>query len=185
MNVLGNERPTNPGDTAASSSQEVLVEVLTPGPLGAMHRTLREREEAAVGSCQVFLVKHPQRGTWFLCLMPLVPVDGAQRDALGPLIPLPLVGVPFNQVVMDPGGTQKKSASRFQYILVITDYDTRYPGAIPLYTTKVFAITDELMKVFARVGIIMFPTASHWCFHVKLLQDLNVTQMFAVFWECW
>ena len=38
-------------------------------------------------------------------------------------------------------------------MLVICDYATRYPEAIPLYSTDASHIGEELMEMFARVGI--------------------------------
>lgn len=113
-------------------------------------QTLRDRENAAMSSPQVFLARHPQRGTWFLCLMPCMPVDRAQRDVQGSLVPLPLMGIPFECVVTDLVGPLEKSVSRFWYILVNVDYVTQYPGAIPLHTMKAPTIVGKLMKVFTR-----------------------------------
>ena len=39
------------------------------------------------------------------------------------------------------------------YVLVICDYATRYPEAIPLHSTDASHIAEELIGVFARVGI--------------------------------
>ncbi|KAJ1089924.1 hypothetical protein NDU88_003064 [Pleurodeles waltl] len=50
-----------------------------------------------------------------------------------PLIPLPVVGVPFERVGVDiVGPLEPPTASGNMYILVVVDHATRYPEAIPL-----------------------------------------------------
>ena len=39
------------------------------------------------------------------------------------------------------------------YILVICDYTTRYPEAVPLKSIDAESVAEELIKVFARVGV--------------------------------
>lgn len=66
-----------------------------------------------------------------------------------PLVPLPIIEVPFERIGMDLVGPVVKSARGHQHILVILDYATRYPRAIPLSNTN----AKELVQVFSRVGI--------------------------------
>ena len=40
-----------------------------------------------------------------------------------------------------------------KHVLVLCDYATRYPEAIPLSTIDATTIAEELVKVFARVGV--------------------------------
>jgi transposase InsO family protein len=61
--------------------------------------------------------------------------------------------MPFEQVVMDLVGQLVKTARGHQYILVIMDYATRYPDAIPLRMATVKGIARELLHLFSRVGI--------------------------------
>jgi len=70
-----------------------------------------------------------------------------------PLIPLPIISVPFSRIGMDMVGPLPKSARGHQYILVILDYATRYPEAIPLRTMASKGIARELVMMFSRVGI--------------------------------
>ncbi|XP_075785301.1 uncharacterized protein LOC142829504 [Pelodiscus sinensis] len=70
-----------------------------------------------------------------------------------PLIPLPVVGTPFERVAMDLVGPLPKSKAGFRYILVVMDYATRFPEAIPLRNTYARTIASELVKIFARVGL--------------------------------
>ena len=70
-----------------------------------------------------------------------------------PMIPLPIVGVPFERMAMDIVGPLPRSRAGHRYILVICDYATRYPDAIPLKSIDAEHIAEELVKVFSRVGI--------------------------------
>ena len=54
---------------------------------------------------------------------------------------------------MDIIGPLPKSRSGNRFILVICDYATRYPEAIPLKRIDAEHIVEELVKVFARVGV--------------------------------
>ncbi|XP_039350382.1 uncharacterized protein LOC120374581 [Mauremys reevesii] len=75
------------------------------------------------------------------------------RTPKAPLVPMPLIETLFERVAMDLVGPLPKSSAGFQYILVIMDYATRFPEAIPLRTITARTITAELVKVFARVGL--------------------------------
>ena len=70
-----------------------------------------------------------------------------------PLIPLPIVDVPFKRLAMDIVGPLPKSRSGKRYILVLSDYATRYPEAVALQTIDAETIAEELVKIFSRVGI--------------------------------
>ena len=70
-----------------------------------------------------------------------------------PLIPMPIIDVPFERLAMDIVGPLPKSARGHRYILVIMDYATRYPEAIPLRAASSRAIAHELLMMFSRVGI--------------------------------
>ena len=54
---------------------------------------------------------------------------------------------------MDIVGPLPRSRSGNQYILVICDYATRYPEAVPLRRTDAQHVAEELVKLFSRVGI--------------------------------
>ena len=69
-----------------------------------------------------------------------------------PLIPLPIISEPFARVAMDIVGPLPRSKSGNNYILVMCDYATRYPEAVPLKTTDAVSVAEELLKVFCRVG---------------------------------
>lgn len=69
-----------------------------------------------------------------------------------PLVPLPIIEVPFERIAMDIVGPLVKSARGHSYILVILDYATRYPEALPLRNTSSKAIARELFQLFTRTG---------------------------------
>ncbi|KAG2460090.1 NYNRI protein, partial [Polypterus senegalus] len=60
-----------------------------------------------------------------------------RRDR-APLVPIPLIDVPFDRIGVDLVGPLEPSNRGFKYILVMVDYATRYPEAVPLHsaTTK-------------------------------------------------
>ncbi|XP_075762946.1 uncharacterized protein LOC142819454 [Pelodiscus sinensis] len=78
---------------------------------------------------------------------------GPRNVPKAPLVPLPVVDVPFERIAMDVVGPLDKSKAGHQYILVILDYATRYPEAVPLRNTYATTIATELMKLFSRVGL--------------------------------
>ncbi|KAG6939121.1 hypothetical protein G0U57_003090, partial [Chelydra serpentina] len=70
-----------------------------------------------------------------------------------PLIPLPIIEVPFERIAMDLIGPLEKTARGHQHVLVVLDYATRYPEAVPLRNTASKTIAKELVQIFARVGL--------------------------------
>uniref|UniRef100_A0A8C4XBU5 Gypsy retrotransposon integrase-like protein 1 n=1 Tax=Erpetoichthys calabaricus TaxID=27687 RepID=A0A8C4XBU5_ERPCA len=75
-----------------------------------------------------------------------------RRDR-APLVPLPLIDVPFERIGVDIVGPLEPSARGHKYILVLVDYATRYPEAVPLRSANSKAIARVLMEVFARVRV--------------------------------
>ena len=75
------------------------------------------------------------------------------KKTIAPLIPLPIIEEPFQRIAMDLVGPLPRSRSGNKYILVICDYATRYPEAIPLRSIDAEHIAEELIKVFSRVGV--------------------------------
>ena len=67
-----------------------------------------------------------------------------------PLMPLPVISEPFSQVAMDIVGPLLTSRAG---VLVVCDYATRYPEAIPLKSIDVEHVPEKLVELFARVGI--------------------------------
>ncbi|KAL1252156.1 hypothetical protein QQF64_019952 [Cirrhinus molitorella] len=67
-----------------------------------------------------------------------------QKPPPSPLIPLPIIEVPFERIGMDLVGPLPKSTRGHEHILVIVDYATRYPEAVPLRKATAKAIAQEL-----------------------------------------
>ena len=70
-----------------------------------------------------------------------------------PLVSLPSIEVPFTRIAMDIVGPLERSRTGNRYILVISDYATRYPEAFPLRKIKTRQIVNALIQLFSRVGI--------------------------------
>lgn len=71
-----------------------------------------------------------------------------------PMIPLPVVEEPFARITMDIVGPLPHSPSGNRYILVVCDFGTRYPKAIPIRNIDTATDANELMLLFSRVGIL-------------------------------
>ena len=69
------------------------------------------------------------------------------------MIPLPVVSESFSRIAMDIVGPLPRSRSGNRYVLVVCDYGTRYPEAVPLRAIDAVTVAEELMKLFSRVGI--------------------------------
>ena len=64
-----------------------------------------------------------------------------------------MIGQPFAQIAMDIAGPLPYSWAGHKYILVVCDYTTHYPEAVPMKTTDAERVAEELVKIFSRVGI--------------------------------
>ena len=76
-----------------------------------------------------------------------------RRPPKAPLVPLPIIDELFSRIAMDIVGPLPRSRSGNKYVLVLCDYATRYPEAIPLKSIDASHVAEELVKLFARVGI--------------------------------
>ena len=70
-----------------------------------------------------------------------------------PLVPLPVMDVPFERIAIDVVGPLPRTSSGNKYVLVICDFATRYPEAVPMKSVDAEKVAEELVKLFARVGI--------------------------------
>ena len=84
--------------------------------------------------------------------------DCQKTDSRGqrkmPLVPLPIIQEPFSRIAMDIVGPLPRSRKGNRYILVVCDYSTRFPEAIPLRSIDAQSVAEELINFFARVGIL-------------------------------
>ena len=62
-----------------------------------------------------------------------------------PFIPLPVISEPFSRIVMDIIGPLPRSKSGNKYILVLCDYATCYPEAVPLRSIDAEHIAEKLV----------------------------------------
>ncbi|XP_061882697.1 uncharacterized protein LOC133633908 isoform X2 [Entelurus aequoreus] len=70
-----------------------------------------------------------------------------------PLQPLPLIEVPFERIGMDLVGPFDPSTQGYRFALVLVDYATRYPEAVPLHSISAKSVAQALFQVISRVGI--------------------------------
>ena len=89
----------------------------------------------------------------YCCNCEICQKSSCHHGQQAPLIPLPVLSEPFKHIAMDIIGSLHRSPSGKRYVLVICDYATRYPEAIPLHSTNASHIAEELIGVFAKVGI--------------------------------
>ncbi len=73
--------------------------------------------------------------------------------AKAPLRPLPLMEVPFERIGMDLIGPLERSARGYRFALVLVDYATRYPEAVPLCSISAKSVAEALFRIISRVGI--------------------------------
>ncbi len=69
------------------------------------------------------------------------------------LRPLPLMEVPFERISMDLIGPLERSARGYRFALVLVDYATRYPEAVPLHSISAKSMAEALFQLISRVGI--------------------------------
>ena len=76
-----------------------------------------------------------------------------QRPPRSPLVPMPVIREPFKRIAMDVIGLLPKTAMGKQYVLVVSDYTTRYPEAYALRRFTAPAVAEKLLELFSRHGI--------------------------------
>ncbi|XP_065438320.1 uncharacterized protein LOC135981052 [Chrysemys picta bellii] len=80
-------------------------------------------------------------------------VGKARDKGKAALRPLPIIEEPFQKVAMDiVGPLSKTTRSGKKYILVVVDFATRYPEAVPLSSIEADTVADALLTIFSRVG---------------------------------
>lgn len=104
------------------------------------------------------LMSHPKDGAIMPTPFPFPHILKIKRHSFCTpvsLIPLPIIGVPFKRISMDLIGPLPKSTQGHEYMLVIMDYATKCPKAVPLQKATSCNIAKELMLLFSHVGIHM------------------------------
>ena len=67
--------------------------------------------------------------------------------------PLIIIGEPFERIAMDIVGPLPKTSAGHQFILVVSDYATRFPEAFPLRRFTAAVVPEKLLELFTRHGI--------------------------------
>ena len=70
-----------------------------------------------------------------------------------PLQPLPIIGTLFDCLGMDIVGPVERSKSGYRFMLVITDYATRYPEVFPLKSIIAKSVAFCLVQFFFQGGV--------------------------------
>ena len=69
------------------------------------------------------------------------------------LIPIQPMEEPFNRIALDIVGPLNKSGRGHTFILVLFDYATKCPEAVPLKTIDSETVANAMIEIFSRVGI--------------------------------
>ena len=64
-----------------------------------------------------------------------------------------MISVPFQRIAVDIVGPLLRSSHENQCVLVVCDYATRYPEAMAMWSVKADKVPEELVILFARIGI--------------------------------
>ncbi|KAM7406893.1 hypothetical protein PAMA_002878 [Pampus argenteus] len=70
-----------------------------------------------------------------------------------PLYPIPVVGEPFEHVIVDCVGPLPRTKSGHQFLLTIMCSNTRFPEAIPLRKITASVVIKALIKFFSLFGL--------------------------------
>ncbi|XP_068206239.1 uncharacterized protein [Palaemon carinicauda] len=76
-----------------------------------------------------------------------------QKFPKAPLIPIPSVGEPFREVIIDVIGPLPRTRGGHEYILTMVDRMSRFPEAVPLRSIRGEKIVEALVGFFTRFGI--------------------------------
>ncbi|XP_068203040.1 uncharacterized protein [Palaemon carinicauda] len=76
-----------------------------------------------------------------------------QKIPKAPLQPIPAIGEPFEEVIIDIVGPLPRTSSGNQYILTLMDRATRYPEAIPLRSIHAGRVLKSLLGFFSKFGL--------------------------------
>ncbi|GFO14355.1 gypsy retrotransposon integrase-like protein 1 [Plakobranchus ocellatus] len=74
------------------------------------------------------------------------------RDRLAPFQQVPIVGEPFERVVIDLVGPLPVSSDKYEYLLTLVDVSTRWAEAVPLRRITAKDVAEALFSIFTRLG---------------------------------
>jgi len=124
-----------------------------PGFLSSIGRASVSQENSPAGQRSAPLASSKCKRETFLQKLQVCQCTSPQKPPPSPFIPLPIIEVPFERIGMDLVGPLQKSARGHEHILVIMDYATRSPEAVPLRKATSKNIAKELFLLFSWVGI--------------------------------
>ena len=106
-----------------------------------------------------------------------------QTPIKAPLKPIPVMGEPFEDIMLDIVGPLPKTSKGFEYCLTILDMATRFPEAIALRKCTAQAVTDALIKYFSLFGLartVRSDQGTHFTAKVisQSLKQLGIEQIF-------
>ena len=81
---------------------------------------------------------------------PRCQITSAKMPSRAPL-QLPIIGTPFERLGMDIVGPVERSKTGNRYMLVITDYATKYPEVFPFISIKAKSVAFCLVQFFSRI----------------------------------
>lgn len=70
-----------------------------------------------------------------------------------PLAPMPIIDTHFEQIPLDFVGPLSQSDRGYRYMLLIMEYDTRYPKVVLLKGMQVPGVAQALLCFFSRLGV--------------------------------
>lgn len=76
-----------------------------------------------------------------------------QKIPPAPLVPIPIVGEPFEHVILDCVGPLPKTKAGNQFLLTIMCSATRFPEAIPLRKITAPVVIKAMIKFFSTFGL--------------------------------
>ncbi|KAG5831832.1 hypothetical protein ANANG_G00283560, partial [Anguilla anguilla] len=96
-----------------------------------------------------------------------------------PLYPIPVVGEPFEHIILDCVGPLPRSKGGHQYLLTIMCAATCFPEAVPLRKITAKAVIKALTKFFSVFGlprVIQSDQGTNFMSHVfaQVLQQLQI-----------
>ena len=77
----------------------------------------------------------------------------SRRGQKAPLVPMPVIGEPFERIAMDIIGPLPRTRTGKRFVLVVSDYATRYPEAYPLNNGTAESVAEKLVEMFCQYGI--------------------------------
>ena len=76
-----------------------------------------------------------------------------QKIPKAPLVPVPSVGEPFQEVIIDIVGPLPRTRGGNEYLLTLMDRMSKYPEAIPIRSIRSLKVVEELVKFFTKFGL--------------------------------